>query len=195
MSESSWLDVGAAEALRETPLTQMVLGRLRLAISYRDGEFGAVNGVCSHAGGPLGDGTLDGDYITCPWHHWKYHRRTGLGEPGYEKDAVPRYDVRVVEGRVQVDVASATRRTRRRLPPHPLARTVERAPGPPRVLGISTTNMEVGHPRYSTSEALLEHALGYAQSSLRAERQLIRLRDLAFRSCEGFYSKSAHACT
>ncbi|MDH5233524.1 MAG: NAD(P)H-dependent oxidoreductase [Gemmatimonadota bacterium] len=195
MAESQWHDVGAEAELRARPLTPVTIGRLRVAISYRDGAFGAVHGACSHAGGPLGEGTLDGDYVVCPWHHWKYHRQTGLGEPGYEEDAVPRYQVRVQDGRVQVDVASATRRSRIPHDPHPLARKVERAPGPPRVLGISTTNMEQGHPRYSTSEALLEHALGYAAGTLHAEQQLIRLRDLAFRSCEGFYSKSAKACT
>jgi nitrite reductase/ring-hydroxylating ferredoxin subunit/multimeric flavodoxin WrbA len=195
VAESQWHDVGAEADLRTRPLTPVTVGRLRLAISFRDGTFGAVHGACSHAGGPLGEGTLDGDYVVCPWHHWKYHRQTGLGEPGYEEDAVPRYAVRVEDGRVQVDVASATKRTRIPHDPHPLARKVERAPGPPRVLGISTTNMEQGHPRYSTSEALLEHALAYAEGTLHAERQLIRLRDLAFRSCEGFYSKSARACT
>ena len=195
MNEPAWQDVGVADEFRASTLRQVVVGRLRLAISYRDGAFGAVSGACSHAGGPLGEGTLDGDYIVCPWHHWKYHRATGLGEPGYEDDAVPRYPVREVDGRIEVDVANGSQRSRKKHEPHPLARKVERAPGPPRVLGISTTSMEAGYPRYSTSEALLEHALGYASGSLAAEQQMIRLRDLAFRSCEGFYSKSAHACT
>ena len=190
-----WQDVGSAEELRAAPLHQLSVGRLRLAISYREGVFGAVHGACSHAGGPLGDGTLDGDYVVCPWHHWKYHRLTGLGEPGYEEDAVPRYPIRVKDGRVLVDVANDTRRTRIPHAPHPLARKVERTPGPPRVLGISTTNMELGHPRYSTSDALLEHALAFAGTTLGVQQQLIRLRDLSFRACEGFYSKSARACT
>ncbi len=195
MTEENWIDVGAEEALRAVPLTQIDHEGLRLAVSFSQGEWGVVSGVCSHAGGPLGEGRLADDYIVCPWHHWKYHRRTGQGEPGYEQDAVPRYAVRVADGRVQVDRASATKRTRIRHAPHPLARKVERAPGPPRVLGLSTTNMEDGHPRYSTSDALLEHALEFAGRALGAEQKQIRLRDLAFRACEGFYSKSAHACT
>jgi multimeric flavodoxin WrbA len=48
-------------------------------------------------------------------------------------------------------------------------------------------------PRYSTSEDLLQVALDHA-ASLGAESKLIRLNDLKFRSCEGYYSKSAHAC-
>lgn len=50
--------------------------------------------------------------------------------------------------------------------------------------------MTVDHPRYSTSDALLDVALDYARSGLGLETQSIRLRDLNFRACEGFYSKS-----
>lgn len=195
MTDTDWHDLGAADDFRRAPVTETSIGPLRLAISWTTEGFGAVSGVCSHAGGPLGEGRLDGEYLVCPWHHWKYHRVTGAGEPGYEADAIPRYDVRESDGRLLVDIASATKRRKAKHAPHPLARPVERAPGPPRVLGISTTNMERGHSRYSTSEALLEHALNFASQSLGTEQQIIRLRDLDFRACEGFYSKSAQACT
>ncbi|MBX3300811.1 MAG: hypothetical protein KF693_01210 [Nitrospira sp.] len=36
----------------------------------------------------MGKGTLEDDYVVCPWHYWKFHRRTGSGEPGYEQDPV-----------------------------------------------------------------------------------------------------------
>ena len=70
-----------------------------------------------------------------------------------------------------------------------------RRPGPVRVVGISTTAMTVEHPRYSTSDALLDVALEYARRTLGLETQSIKLRDLSFRACEGFYSKAAQACT
>ena len=63
-----------------------------------------------------------------------------------------------------------------------------------RVLGISATVMDPAYPRYSTSEALLETALA-AAGELGAETRCLRLSDLKFRPCEGYYSKSAHACT
>mgnify|MGYP003466572989 CR=1 FL=1 len=62
---------------------------MRLALSFKDGVFGAVSGVCNHAGGPLGEGRLDGDYIVCPWHNWKFHRSRGVGEPGFEEVNTP----------------------------------------------------------------------------------------------------------
>jgi multimeric flavodoxin WrbA len=66
--------------------------------------------------------------------------------------------------------------------------------GPVRVLGISTTVMDRRNPRYSTSDHLLNYALDHAAQK-GAETKLIRINDLVFRHCEGYYSKSAHACT
>jgi nitrite reductase/ring-hydroxylating ferredoxin subunit/multimeric flavodoxin WrbA len=189
-----WIDVGAAGELSERPLQQVMVGGSRVALSYRDGVFGAVSGVCNHAGGPLGKGTLDGDFVVCPWHQWKFHRVEGHGERGFEEDVVPSYEVRVREGRVEVLRTPVTRRAKKPHEPHPLAREVQRAPGPPRVVGISTTSMQREHPRFSASDSLLEAALAHAERK-GLETRLIRLRELEFRHCEGFYSKAARACT
>ena len=163
-------------------------------MSFKDGRFGVVSNACNHVGGPLGEGRLDGDYITCPWHNWKFHRCNGKGEPGFEEDAVPAYAVKVENGRVLVDMASGTKRTKKPHAPHPLARKIERAPGPIRLAGISTSVMDEANPRFSGSD----HLLGRALESCAAhgvESRMIRLSELKFRACEGYYSKSAHACT
>ncbi|MEZ5979033.1 MAG: NAD(P)H-dependent oxidoreductase [Planctomycetota bacterium] len=193
--EEEWVDVGSVDALSQHAVQPVSVGRTKLALTFLGGEFGAISNACNHVGGPLGEGALDGDYVVCPWHYWKFHRTTGEGEPGYEADRVPAHEVRVVNGRVLV--AAKARSKRNKLPhdPHPLARKVERVPGPIRVLGISTTAMTDGHPRYSTSDDLLEHALERVAAEHGCETQLVRLRELGFRSCEGFYSKSARACT
>ncbi|HEY7672028.1 MAG TPA: Rieske 2Fe-2S domain-containing protein [Gammaproteobacteria bacterium] len=196
MTDAQWHDVGAVAELASTSLRQVLVGKTKVALSCVDGTFGAVHNTCNHAGGPLGHGALEGDYIVCPWHHWKFHRITGEGEPGYEADRVPRFDLKLEAGRVLVREEAATRRNRLPHAPHPLDRDpTERAPGPLRVVGISTTVMDNQHPRYSTSEALLESALEHARKQHSLEARVIKLRELSFRACEGYYSKSAHACT
>lgn len=189
-----WHDLGPTVQFSTRPLTAATVGGLKLVITHQAGQFGALSGVCNHAGGPLAEGTLDGEYLVCPWHNWKYHCRTGQGEPGFEADALPRYDVKEEGGHLFVTERPVTKRTHGDHPRHPLTRKVERAPGPVRVVGISTTNMDVAHPRYSTSDALLDIAMAEA-TALGAVAQTIRLAELSFRPCEGYYSKSAHACT
>jgi nitrite reductase/ring-hydroxylating ferredoxin subunit/multimeric flavodoxin WrbA len=190
----NWVDIGDAEDLARTPLQSGKAGTVPIAISFKDGEFGVLSNACNHAGGPLGDGRLDGNYITCPWHGWKFDRRTGVGEPGFEQDCVPAFPVKVEGGRVKINTAAPSRRTKAPHIPHVLARPVERAAGPLRLAGISTTVMDPNNPRFSGSDHLLAHALD-AAGGLGAQTRLIRLNDLKFRACEGYYSKSAKACT
>lgn len=193
--DSGWVEVGGAEELAAKPVQPVTVGRRRVALTFREGRFGAISGVCNHVGGPLGEGRLDGDYVVCPWHGWKFHCTTGEGEPGFEEDRVPRHDVKVEAGRVYVSAEPVTTRNKKPHEPHPLARRPERAPGPIRVVGLSTTVMNRDLPRYSTSDALLETALAHGDEALGCERRLIRLNELSFRACEGYYSKSARACT
>lgn len=190
-----WHLLGAISELKERTLAQIWVGRTSIALSFVDGEFAAVSGVCNHAGGPLGDGRLAGEYIVCSWHNWKYHRKTGVGEPGFEEDRVPRHDLREEDGKLYVNLTPATKRHKAPHPPHPLERPIEREPGPIRVAGISTTVMDRENPRYSTSDALLATALEHASSKLGAATKLLKLNELKFRACEGYYSKSASACT
>lgn len=195
MIPDDWVDVGSATELAAGPLCEVSVGRAKVALSHVDGVWGAISSVCNHVGGPLGKGTLEGEYVTCPWHYWKFHRTTGEGEPGFEADRVPKHEVKVVDGRVWVTLTPTTRRNKVPHDPHPLTRPLVRREGPPRVVGISTTVMDRAHPRYSTSEALLESSLDHARNTLGCETTLIRLDSLKFRACEGFYSKSAMACT
>jgi nitrite reductase/ring-hydroxylating ferredoxin subunit/multimeric flavodoxin WrbA len=198
---SAFVDVGSAEELARRPLQTVTLDRTRIALVHRAGRFSAISGVCNHVGGPLGDGKLDGEWVVCPWHHWKFHCESGRGEPGYENDQVPTHAVEVRDGRVFVAVQAATPRRKQAHAAHPLATLIRRGePGGPaldaplRVLGISTTGMDVANPRFSTSDELLDTAIARA-AALGAETRTIKLRELQFRHCEGYYSKSARACT
>jgi nitrite reductase/ring-hydroxylating ferredoxin subunit/multimeric flavodoxin WrbA len=189
-----WVDIGASDELSQRPVQRIVARRNPLALSFQGGKFGAVSNLCNHAGGPLGEGALEGEYLVCPWHHWKFHRCTGAGEPGFEEDCVPSWPVKVENGRVWVNLAAATQRHRKPHAPHPLQREPTRAPGKLRLAGISTTAMDDAYPRFSGSDHLLRHAIE-AAAEQGAETQLIELNTLKFRACEGYYSKSEQACT
>ncbi len=181
MPDTQWTDVGSVEELKKKSLREVSFGKTTIALTHKDGAFTAISGVCNHVGGPLGEGTLDGDYVVCPWHYWKFHHKTGQGEPGHEQDQVPAYATKVENGRLYIDLSSATKRKKQPHKPHSLARPVLRQAGPIRVVGISTTAMTMEHPRYSTSDAMLGVALEHASSALKLETQCIKLRELNFR--------------
>ena len=48
-----------------------------VAIFNIEGNFHAVQGKCPHRGGPLGEGELEGNVVTCPWHAWRFDVCTG----------------------------------------------------------------------------------------------------------------------
>jgi len=192
--DENWVDIGSADEFSKTPLKHVTAKNRELAVSFKDEKFGAVSNACNHVGGPLGDGRLDGDYIVCPWHNWKFHRCSGLGEPGFEEDRVPAYPIKIENGRVLVNLDAGSKRQKAPHEPHPLSRKVERAPGPLRLAGISTAAMDAANPRFSGSDHLLEHALKEGRT-LGAETRMIKLNELKFRTCEGYYSKAAQACT
>lgn len=194
MGNENWVDIGSSDELASQPVTKVKVGRHDVAVSWRNGVFGVLANVCNHAGGPLGEGRLDDDYVVCPWHNWKYHRCSGQGEPGSDRDFVPSYPVKLENGRVLIDTGNVTKRIKSPHPHHPLERPVVRTPGPLRLLGISTTAMDAENPRFSGSDHVLKAAINSAEQ-LGAETKLIKLNDLKFRTCEGYYSKSARACT
>jgi multimeric flavodoxin WrbA/nitrite reductase/ring-hydroxylating ferredoxin subunit len=192
--DENWVDIGDADEFSKTPLKRITAKNRELAVSFKDEKFGAVSNACNHVGGPLGDGRLDGDYIVCPWHNWKFHRCSGLGEPGFEEDRIPAYPVKIENGRVLVNLDAGSKRQKAPHEPHPLSRKVERASGPLRLAGISTAAMDAANPRFSGSDHLLDHALKEGRT-LGAETRMIKLNELKFRTCEGYYSKAAQACT
>ena len=49
-----------------------------IAVFNVDGMYYAIDNTCMHRGGPLGEGELEGDVVTCPWHSWQFNVKTGV---------------------------------------------------------------------------------------------------------------------
>ena len=74
-----------------------------LAVFNVGGTFHVIDNTCVHRGGPLGEGDLEGDVVSCPWHGWEYNVKTGqcVNNPAGH---VKVYPARVQEGEVQVEL-------------------------------------------------------------------------------------------
>lgn len=74
-----------------------------IAIFNIDGKFHAVDNTCVHRGGPLGEGFVEGNKVTCPWHGWKYDIGTGQADT-FPNMKVATYKVKVEGKDVLVEV-------------------------------------------------------------------------------------------
>lgn len=205
--ESNWVLVGQISQLlieleQQGFLKELTFGDKKIVLSYYDGNFGALNNKCNHMGAPLANGKLKKGCIECPWHYWQFNHQTGDAlssstEPlSSHAGKVPTFPLKIEGENLYIDLAGESERVSAKYNSGSnLGREPQREPGKIRVLGISTTAMDKEHPRFSTSEFLLEHALEKATSNLDVETRILKLSELSFRHCEGFYSKSERACT
>lgn len=52
-------------------------GEKMICVANVDGAVSALDNVCLHRGGPLGQGVIEGDKLVCPWHGWQWDPKTG----------------------------------------------------------------------------------------------------------------------
>ena len=77
--------------------------KVEVALFNLEGAIYAIDNMCQHAGGPLGEGKIKDDVVICPWHGYRYHIKTGQ----YVKNqamSVACYQVKVEDGKISVSV-------------------------------------------------------------------------------------------
>lgn len=81
--------------LSEEEIMLVEIGEERIVLSNIDGSFYAIGEVCTHAEGPLSDGTVEEGEVECPWHGSRFDLKTGEATSPPADESVPRYAVRV----------------------------------------------------------------------------------------------------
>jgi nitrite reductase (NADH) small subunit len=91
-------DLPAADEAKEFPC-----GGKTICVANVNGTYSAMDNICLHRGGPLGQGMIEGGKLVCPWHGWAWDPKTGEASqnPG-AKVAV--YPLRIENGDVLVEV-------------------------------------------------------------------------------------------
>src|ERR1700712_231808 len=98
-----WIRLANATELPMGALIEAEHDGRYVALCNINGEVRAMDGTCPHQGGPLGEGALNGEFVTCPWHMWDFHSSTGACSFN-ENVRVAVYAVRTEGGTIVVDL-------------------------------------------------------------------------------------------
>jgi nitrite reductase (NADH) small subunit len=91
-------ELPAADEAKEFPC-----GDKTICIANVNGTFTAMDNVCLHLGGPLGEGTIENGKVVCPWHGWAYDPKTG--EAAHNARAkIALYPLKIENGEVLIEV-------------------------------------------------------------------------------------------
>ena len=106
----NWVDIGHIDdiPLRGARIVKTPVGCVGL---FRTGEaevFAASNS-CPHKGGPLSEGIVHGQKVTCPLHNWVFDLNTG--EAQGEDGRIEVYPVRLDGGRILLDATAIDKRS------------------------------------------------------------------------------------
>jgi nitrite reductase/ring-hydroxylating ferredoxin subunit len=97
--------------LPEGRVKTVVCGLVQVCMTHHEGRVSALDNKCPHQGGPLGEGSIEGGFLRCPWHGWDFDPTTGKPPGGYD-DGVPTYPVEMREDGVYVGIPEETEHTR-----------------------------------------------------------------------------------
>lgn len=97
-----YVSVMPVASMPDNQLKRVMVAGVPVALLRLGDRYCAISATCSHAGGPLNKGKLEGDVVTCPWHGSRFSMSSGHVLTGPATIAQPRYDVRVREGQIEL---------------------------------------------------------------------------------------------
>ena len=77
MNEGNFVKVGSRKDITHSQMREVQVEGQKICIANIEGKYFAINNSCSHEGGPLADGKLEGNEVQCPWHQSRFDMRTG----------------------------------------------------------------------------------------------------------------------
>jgi len=101
----SFVKVGSLAALPPGSAMEVRVGEETYAVCNANGQIHAVEGICLHAGGPLGQGALHGTALVCPWHAWEYDCVTGRNDMD-ERLCLAKFPVKLDGDDILIDIAN-----------------------------------------------------------------------------------------
>ena len=94
LQKKGFVKVCTVNEIEENRAKMFCVDKERIAVFKTEGSLYAVNNVCKHQNGPLGEGKIVDGCITCPWHGYQYLAKNGQSPPPF-KEKVSTYDLKM----------------------------------------------------------------------------------------------------
>ena len=95
LSEEDFVKVSDTKDIQPSHMKEVQVDGEKICIVNVEGKYYTIGSICTHEGGPLADGTLEGYEVECPWHGSKFDVRTGEVKNPPASEPEPRYQVKV----------------------------------------------------------------------------------------------------
>ena len=99
---ADFVKVAETKDIKPSTMKAIDLAGERVCIVNVEGNYYAIGNVCTHVGGPLNEGTLEGYDVECPWHGSKFDVRTGKPTRPPARQSVPTYVVKIEDNNILV---------------------------------------------------------------------------------------------
>jgi ferredoxin-NADP reductase/nitrite reductase/ring-hydroxylating ferredoxin subunit len=90
-----FVKVSDTKEIQPSQMKAVEVGNEIICVVNVEGKYYAIDNICTHEGGPLADGTLEGYEVECPWHGSKFDVRTGEVTNPPASAPEPAYEVKV----------------------------------------------------------------------------------------------------
>src|SRR5689334_17884219 len=97
---SEFVRVASVSDIPEGRMKKVMVGPQQVLVANVKGKYYAIGNVCTHFGGPLDQGTLNGQEVQCPWHGSHFDVTSGEVKRGPAARPEPAYDVKVEAGSI-----------------------------------------------------------------------------------------------
>src|SRR5919206_4683570 len=90
-----FVKVADVKDIQPSQMKEVEVNGQNICLVNVDGKYYAIGSICTHEGGPLADGTLEGYEVECPWHNSKFDVRTGEVTSPPASEPEPSYEIKV----------------------------------------------------------------------------------------------------
>ena len=109
--EFVWHRLLGVDELDVGRVTTVTVGHESLCVTRTEAGFGCLANACPHQGGPLGEGSIEGGWLRCPWHGYDYSPLDGTPPPPFD-DAPPAFRTEIRPDGVYVALPATAERPR-----------------------------------------------------------------------------------